>query len=88
VIAVVAEAIADVRDRPAPAARAQADEVEARRRVGLRRVRAMSLTVLDPGPIALNAIERFDDPDVDGALHEEGVDPVAAPRPSASSRSS
>jgi hypothetical protein len=38
----------------------------------------VNVRVLDPGPIALNAIERFDDPDIDGALREEGVDPANA----------
>jgi hypothetical protein len=38
----------------------------------------VNATVLDPGPIALSAIERFDDPDLDGALRQEGVDPANA----------
>jgi hypothetical protein len=36
------------------------------------------LTVVDPGPIPLSAIDRFDDPDVDGALVHEGFDPANA----------
>jgi hypothetical protein len=36
--------------------------------------RVMSHVVLDPGPIPLEALERFDDPDVDTALDHEGID--------------
>jgi hypothetical protein len=36
------------------------------------------LTVLDPGPIPLSAIQRFDDPDVETALEHDGLDPALA----------
>jgi hypothetical protein len=36
------------------------------------------LTVVDPGPIPLSAIERFDDPDVETALENGGLDPAIA----------
>jgi hypothetical protein len=36
------------------------------------------LTVLDPGPIPLSAIQRFDDPDVETALRNDGLDPAFA----------
>jgi hypothetical protein len=38
----------------------------------------MSRVILDPGPIPLAEIERFDDPDVETALDHDGVDPNAA----------
>lgn len=36
------------------------------------------LTLLDPGPIPLSAIERFDDPDVETALGHERLEPETA----------
>lgn len=36
------------------------------------------LTVVDPGPIPLSAIQRFDDPDVETALRDDGLDPALA----------
>jgi hypothetical protein len=33
---------------------------------------------LDPGPIALSSIERFDDPDIEGQLEHDGADPATA----------
>jgi hypothetical protein len=40
--------------------------------------RVLSSVVLDPGPIPLASIERFDDPDVDTALDHDGIDPISA----------
>jgi len=36
------------------------------------------LTIIDPGPIPLSAIERFDDPDVETALDQQGLEPATA----------
>ena len=38
----------------------------------------MTLTVLDAGPIPLEAIERYDDPDVETALENAGIVPGTA----------
>jgi hypothetical protein len=37
-------------------------------------IESVSRVVLDPGPIPLASIERFDDPDVDTALEHDGID--------------
>ncbi|MFL5914914.1 MAG: hypothetical protein ACJ752_04660 [Gaiellaceae bacterium] len=36
------------------------------------------ITVVDPGPIPLSAIERYDDPDIEGSLEHDGADPATA----------
>jgi hypothetical protein len=43
---------------------------------GCRIFGADMLTVIDPGPILLSAIQRFDDPDVETALANGGLDPA------------
>ena len=38
----------------------------------------MNITVLDPGPIAFSALERYDDLDVEVALEHQGIVPTTA----------
>jgi hypothetical protein len=47
-------------------------------RFGRGHDRVVSRVVLDPGPIPLAEIERFDDPDVDTALEHDSIDPDSA----------
>ena len=35
----------------------------------------MTINVLDPGPIRHAEIERYEDPDIETALKQQGVDP-------------
>jgi hypothetical protein len=38
----------------------------------------MAVTVIDPGPMLHAEIQRYDDPDIETGLQQEGVDPATA----------